>query len=87
MGERTPSRNHDQNTPAKSGEEMGEREPLAPKSDLRPRSGTRRCQKRKLTSASTMKGVLFLVRAQFARGSHAFGLHDVPGFFPGFFDQ
>jgi hypothetical protein len=32
MGERTLSRNHDQDTPAKSGEEMGERDPIAPKS-------------------------------------------------------
>jgi hypothetical protein len=32
MGERAPSRNHDQDTPAKSGEEMGERDPIAPKS-------------------------------------------------------
>ena len=31
MGEPTPSRNHDQDTPTKSGEEMGEREPLTPK--------------------------------------------------------
>ena len=31
MGERTPSRNHDQEAHAKTGEGMGERELLAPK--------------------------------------------------------
>ena len=31
MREPTPPRNHDQDIPTKSGEEMGEREPLTPK--------------------------------------------------------
>jgi len=30
MGKPTPPRNRDQNIPTKSGEEMGEREPLTP---------------------------------------------------------
>jgi hypothetical protein len=30
MGEQTPPRNRDQDIPTKSGEEMGEREPLTP---------------------------------------------------------
>ena len=86
MGEPTPPRNHDQDIPTKSGEEMGEREPLTPQPGPETRSGTRRWQKRKHTSAMATKSDRdFLIAdttGRIANGRHGVNEHNGAGTCP-----